>query len=95
MSDFKTEFQGFIDDMLNDIIKDLEENDLKYAGYRMYIKENCDKVKEIIEKLPEDEREFLNEYESNYFNRVAAEQGEFYYRGFRDCVKLLKWLKMI
>ena len=95
MSDFTTEFQGFIDDRLNDIIDDLKENNQEYAGYRMYLKENCIKVRDIIDKLPKEEREFMNEYESNYFNRVAVEQGEFYYRGFRDCVKLLKWLKII
>ena len=61
----------------------------------MYIKENSAKVKEILEKLSEEDREFMNEYESNYFNKVAIEQGEFYYRGYRDCIKLLKWLKVI
>ena len=95
MSDFTTEFQGFIDDMLNDIIDDLKENNQEYAGYRMYLKENCAEIRDIIDKLPEEERNLMNEYESNYFNRVAVEQGEFYYRGFRDCVKLLKWLKII
>ena len=95
MSDFTTEFQGFIDDMLNDIIDDLKENNQDYAGYRMYLKENCAKFRDIIDRLPEEERNLMNEYESNYFNRVAVEQGEFYYRGFRDCIKLLKWLKVI
>ena len=95
MSDFSLKFQGFIDDMLNDIIDDLKENNQDYAGYRKYLKENCVKVRDIIDKLPKEERELVNEYESNYFNRVAVEQGEFYYRGFRDCVKLLKWLKVI
>lgn len=93
--DFSARFQNFIDDMLDDIIGEMVENNLKYAGYRMYIKENSDKVKEILEKLSEEDREFMNEYESNYFNKVAIEQGEFYYHGYRDCIKLLKWLKVI
>ena len=93
--DFSARFQNFIDDMLDDIIGEMVESNLKYAGYRMYIKENSAKVKEILEKLSEEDREFMNEYESNYFNKVAIEQGEFYYRGYRDCIKLLKWLKVI
>ena len=95
MIDFNTEFQSFIDDMLNDIIDDLKEKNLEYAGYRMYLKENSAKVRKIIDKLPDNERKFMNEYESNSFNKTTIEQGEFYYRGYRDCIKLLRWLGMV
>ena len=95
MNNFSEEFQGFIDDMLNDIIEDLREKNLEYSGYIKYLKENSDKINKTINKLSEAERKLINEYESNYFNKIAIEQGEFYYRGYRDCVKLLKWLRMI
>ena len=95
MNNFSEEFQGFIDDMLNDIVADLREKNLEYSGYIKYIKENSDKINKTINKLSEDERKLINEFESNYFNKIAIEQGEFYYRGYRDCVKLLKWLRMI
>ena len=95
MIDFNTEFQNFIDDMLNEIIVDLKEKNLEYAGYRMYLKENCAKVREIMDNLPEDEKKIMDEYETNSFKKTAIEQGEFYYRGYRDCIKLLKWLGMI
>ncbi len=95
MRDFTTEFQNFIDDMLNDVIIDLKENNPEYAKCKMYIQENGDKVRAIIDGLPKDKRKLLNKYEANDFNRIAIEQGEFYYRGFRDCIKLLKWLRII
>ena len=37
----------------------------------------------------------MNKYEANEFNISAIEKGEFYYRGYRDCIKILKWLEII
>jgi len=70
MIDFSVEFQNFIDDMLSNIIDDLNEKNLEYAGYKMYLKENYEKVREIINTLPKDEKKFMNEYESNFFNKI-------------------------
>ena len=95
MSDFSLDFQNFIDNRLNDTIDDLKEKSPEYASCRDYIKENCARVKSIIENLPEVDREFIYTYESKYVNKTAFEQGEFYYRGYIDCIKLLKWLKVI
>lgn len=33
------------------------------------------------------QRKLMNKYKANNFNRIAIEQGEFYYHGFRDCIK--------
>ena len=95
MNDFSFDFQNFIDERLNDIIYDLKEQSPKYAACRNYIKENCDRFKSIIENLPDEDREFMYTYEAKYFDRIAFEQGEFYYRGYRDCIKLLEWLGVI
>ncbi len=38
------------------------------------------------------QRKLMNKYKANNFNRIAIEQGEFYYHEFRDCIKFLKWL---
>lgn len=34
----------------------------------------------------------MNTYESNTFNKIAIEQNKFYYRGYEDYIKILKWL---
>lgn len=95
MIDFSVYFQSFLEDRLNDIIDDLKEKKSEYAACRKYLKDNCDKVKKILEKLPEADKKFILKYESEYFNRVASEQEEFYYCGYRDCIKILKHLNII
>ena len=81
--------------LLVDITEELGKGDMFVIDILKNVKIPVILVINKIDKLPKEERELVNEYESNYFNRVAVEQGEFYYRGFRDCVKLLKWLKVI
>ena len=95
MRDFITEFQNFIDDMLNDAIIDLKKNNPEYAKCKKFVQENDDKVRATIDGLPKDKRKLINKYEANEFNISAIEQGEFYYRGYRDCIKILKWLEII
>lgn len=85
MSDFSLDFQNIIDNRLNDVIDDLKEENLEYASCRAYIKENYNRVKSIIENLPEVDREFMHTYKSHHFNRIAL----------KDCIKLLEWLNVI
>lgn len=72
MCDFNTEFQSFIDDMLNKVIGDLKEEDIKCARCRMYIKENDPKIREIVDRLPKENKKLMNKYESKIFNIMAT-----------------------
>lgn len=93
--DFTIEFQKFIEDRLEEIIEEITEKDADYARYRTYLKENHEKAKGIIFNLPKEDMIFMNEYEANLVLKNSIEQSEFYYRGYKDCIKILKWLGMI
>ena len=78
--------------MLNDVIEVLMKKNSEYAEYRERFQEYGAKVREIIDELPEDEKKIMNTYESILFNKMSIEQNEFYCRGYKDCIKILKWL---
>ncbi len=65
MSDFNIEFENFINYTLNDAIEVLTKKNSEYAEWKERFQENGAKVREIIDKLPEDEKEIMNTYESN------------------------------
>ena len=95
MFDFSIEFKRFIENKIEEIIDDIERKNLKYAKYKRYSIENSKKYREVINKLPEEEREFINEYNNNSYDIRTIEREEFYYRGCRDCLKFLKLLGVI
>ena len=95
MIDFSAEFQKFIEDRIEEIIDEITEKDADYARYRMYLEENYEKAKEIIFNLPTEDMVLMNEYEADFVLKNSVERKEFYYRGYKDCIKLLKCLGMI
>jgi len=95
MIDFSAEFQKFIEDRIEEIIDEITEKNIDYARDMAYLEKNCEKFEKIINKLPDRERDFINEYENNSYRMNRIERKEFYYRGYKDCIKLLKWLGMI
>ena len=95
MFDSSIEFKIFIEKKIEEILDDIERKNLEYAKYRRYSIENCKKFVEVINKLPEEERNFINEYNNNSYNMRSIEREEFYYRGCRDSIKFLKLLGMV
>ena len=95
MFDFSIEFKKFIENKIEEMIDDIERKNLEYAKYRRYSIKNYEKFVEAISKLPEEERNFINEYNNNSYDIRTIEREEFYYRGCRDCLKFLKLLGMI
>ena len=95
MFDFTFEIRKFIENMFEKIIEEMIKKNTDYARNMAYLEENCEKFEKIINKLPDRERDFINEYENNSYRMNRIERYEFYYRGYKDCIKLLKWLGMI
>ena len=95
MFDFTFEIRKFIENMFEEIIEEMVKKNADYARDMAYLEENCEKFEKIINNLPDRERDFINEYENNSYRMNRIERYEFYYRGYKDCIKLLKWLGMI
>ena len=89
------EFQRFMENKIEEILDDIERKNLEYEKYIRYSIENCEKFVEVINKLPEEERNFINEYNNNSYDMRSIEREEFYCRGAQDCVKFLKLFGMI
>ena len=95
MFDSSIEFQRFMEIKIEKILDDIERKNLEYARYRMYSDKNCEKYVEIVSRLPEKERDFINEYGNNSYKMNVIERKEIYYRGYQDCMKFLKLFGMI
>lgn len=95
MSDFELDVQDFMDGMLDGVISDLEKKNREYEMCKKDERDNVDKFDEVVDRMPKEDRDFIKKHEMNIFNIAAAEQSYVYYRGYKDCVKLLKILGVI
>ena len=95
MENMKLAMQDFLDGLLDDVISDLKIENTEYKACKEDEKNNADKFDELLDRLPKEDRDFINKHESNIFNIASAEQSYIYYRGYKDCIKLLKILEMI
>ena len=95
MFNSSVEFKNFIENIIENIVDDVERNNLEYAKCRRYSIKNSEKYKEIISELPEEKRDFINEYNNNFCDMRSIEREEFYYRGGQDCIKFLKLFGLI
>ncbi|MEI3542115.1 MAG: hypothetical protein V8P98_04845 [Acutalibacteraceae bacterium] len=95
MSDFELDVQDFMDGRLDDVISDLEKKNPEYKECKKDEKKSVDKFGEVIDRMPKEDQDFIKKHEMNVFNIMAMEQSYVYYRGYKDCVKLLKILGVI
>ncbi len=95
MSDFELDVQDFMDGRLDDVISDLEKKNPEYKECKKDEKKSVDKFSEVIDRMPKEDQDFIKKHEMNVFNIMAMEQSYVYYRGYKDCVKLLKILGVI
>ncbi len=95
MSDFELDVQDFMDGRLGEVISDLENKNPEYKAFKKDEKNSVDKFDEVVDRMQKDDRDFIKKHERNVFNIAAAEQSYIYYRGYKDCVKLLKILGVI
>ena len=95
MSDFELDVQDFMDGRLDDVISDLEKKNPEYKACKKDERDKVDKFNEVVDRMPKEDRDFIKKHEMNIFNIAAAEQSYVYYRGYKDCVKLLKILNVI
>ncbi len=91
----KQNFREFMDGMLDDIISDLENKSPEYKACKKDESDNIDKFDEMIGRMSKEDIDFLKKHEMNVFNISAAEQSYIYYRGYKDCVRLLKIIGVI
>ena len=61
MFDFTFEIRKFIENMFEEIIEEIVKKNPGYARNMTYLEENCEKFEKIINKLPDRERDFINE----------------------------------
>lgn len=95
MLDLKQSLWEFMDGMLDSVISDLEKKNREYKMCKKDERDNVDKFDEVVDRMPKEDRDFIKKHEMNVFNIAAAEQSYIYYRGSKDCIKLLKILGVI
>lgn len=81
--------------MLDGVISDLEKKNREYKMCKKDKQDNVDTFDEVVDIMAKENRDFIEKHEMNVFNIAAAEQSYIYYRGYKDCVELLKILGVI
>ena len=95
MEQFEVAFNDFLNHRIDEIFSKLKDEDQEYKASKKFIRNNIDKFENIIDKLPKEDRDFIEEYRNHNFNAVAQEQIYAYHCGYKDCVKLLKAIGVI
>ena len=92
MDNLKAEFQDFMGCMIEDTLSRLNAEDAEYGRCRENTQNNVKKIGEIFNKLPSDDKKFMENHEMDVFRIAAIEQNHLYKQGYLDCIKLLKIL---
>lgn len=95
MDNLKAEFQDFMSCMIEDTLLRLKTEDSEYGRHMENKKNSVKKIGEILNKLPSEDKKFMESYEMDVFNIAAIEQRHLYKQGYLDCIKLLKVLGII
>lgn len=95
MDNLKAEFQDFMGCMIEDTLSKLKAENAEYGRYGENKRNSVKKIGEILNKLPSEDKKFMESYEMDLFNIAAIEQRHLYKRGYLDCIKLLKILGVI
>ena len=95
MNNLKTEFQDFMGCMIEDTLSELKAEDAEYKRHMENKRNSVKKIGEILNKLPSEDKKFMEGYEMDLFNIAAIEQRHLYKQGYLDCIKLLKVLGII
>ena len=86
-------FSNFIDERLDDCIKELKKNNGNYLKSAKANKELCAKLQDIAGD--DNTRETVNAYLASSFDMSAAEQPSIYAQGFRDAISLMQSLGLL
>ena len=84
-----------MDGLLDGIVTDLRRQNPKYKACREDEKNSAYQFEEVLDRLPKEDRDFIKKHEMNIFNISAIEQSYIYYRGYVDCIKLIKVLGVL
>lgn len=95
MNNLKAEFQDFMGCMIEDTLSGLKSEDAEYGRYRENERNNVKKIGEILNKLPSEDKKFMENHEMDVFRIAAIEQRHLYKQGYMDCIKLPKILEVI
>ncbi len=95
MNNLKAEFFDFMSCMIEDTLSNLKSENEEYGRCMENKRNNVKKIGEILNKLPSEDKKFMESYEMDAFNIAAIEQRHLYKQGYMDCIKLLKILGVI
>ena len=95
MEDFKCHFDNFTTEMKNMEYKHFIETDRDYIDTKDYLNKLETRFDNIMNKLNEEEKEFLIEYIDKQTYKASCSSNELYLAGYKDCVKLLKEIGVI
>ncbi len=95
MDNLKSGFHDFMISMIEDTLSELKAKNTEYGRHMENKKNSVKKIGEILNKLPSEDKKFMESYEMDVFNIAAIEQRHLYKQGYLDCIKLLKVLGII
>ena len=95
MDNFKSSYTDFLSSMIEDTLYDLNLENTEYRKCRENERNNVEIIEAILNKLPAEDKEFMEEHEMDIFHISVFEQSQLYKQGYIDCVKLLKILGVI
>lgn len=95
MEGFRWHFDNFTSEMQNTAYRYFVENNRDYKETQYYLNRHEKRFENILSKLAKEERKFVNEYIDKQTFKASCISNDLYTEGYKDCVKLLRELKII
>lgn len=91
MDEFKGIIEYCIGELIDNALKELK-NDDKYAKIDGNNDKLMAKIEKLTDKLEDNERKLITDFCDGIMKLTGIEQRHFYQSGFRDCMRLMKFI---
>ena len=95
MSNFKDHVEMFLTELMQDSYKDLKEKDENFRDTKASHVKASDKFYKAIESLITSDKQFVEDYLEEKAMLDSIETDWFYLQGYKDCIKLLRFIEAI
>lgn len=95
MANFKENISLFISEAMNSCLRQLKEVDDNYRDINSARVKASGKFENLLKTLNSKDREFLESYKDEWYLAGSIESEWLYLQGYKDCIKLLKFIEAI
>lgn len=95
MSNFKENINLFLSERMNNGLQKLKEIDDNYRDINSARIKASEKFEDLLKNLSSKDREFLESYRDECNLAYSIEMEWLYLQGYKDCMRLLKFIEAI